>query len=166
MIHRATARGHPVRSTATPTRNYNYDANFYHSQLGDGAAWWYVDLGADYDISKLVFFYRTDCCPEQNDGNLLQIWANAPTWPNGGGSLFTAVLDDNNSGVFELGSPVTGRYVSIKSDAGGQIVAAELQVFGVEPSQSVTPEPASLVLLATGVAAIGAVARKRKATAG
>ena len=43
--------------------------------------WWRVDLGADYDVSAIVVWNRTDCCSERLDGAVVYIGDSPSTNP-------------------------------------------------------------------------------------
>ena len=154
--------------------NYGTDGNFYHSGTGAGGirlapgtdAWWFVDLGSNYNVSSLTFTFRTDCCPTQNDGNWVELWTSAPTFNGIASALFSQAIlyTGNATQTFTPGSPVTARYASIYAGPGsyGAIVLAELDVAGVA-STTATPEPATIGLFATGLVGLIGVVRRRRA---
>ena len=149
--------------------NYDYAGNFQHSGTNWGGVqldptattpYWYVDLGATYDVSKLVFFYRQDCCTNQNDGDFLRLWSSAPNFNDASSALFSATLRYSGpTDTFTFTTPIAARYASLQ---GAAIVFPELQVYGVPSDVTATPEPASLVLLATGLTGVAVTARRRK----
>lgn len=160
----------PINGDSYP--GYNYDGNFHHSSTNSGGVqldltaanpWWYVDLGGNFDISQVIFYYRQGCCEAQNDGDILRVWSSLPDF-SGGTPLFSAILtySGNPSDSFLFGTPLTARYVSIQADAGGAIVFPELEVMGTPSRVTATPEPASLVLMASGLAGLAIVSRRRQ----
>ena len=148
----------PINGNTNPY--YDYAGNFHHSS--GGGDWWFVDLGATYDISRLVFYYRLDCCYTQNDGDVLSIWTSTPDFNNPANAVFTATLNFHNTATDDYSfSPITGRFVSVSGVANnGIIVFPELQVFAV-PTAAV-PEPASMVLVATGLLGVFAAGRRKR----
>jgi hypothetical protein len=57
------------------TRDY---PNIYHSACRSGD-YWLLDLGAEYDVEKIVYYNRRDCCSERANGMVLQIFNNNMT---------------------------------------------------------------------------------------
>ena len=151
-----------ANGNTNPYFPYN-SSNFYHS--GTNLPWWYVDLGASYDIGQITFYFRGDCCPGQNDGNFLELWSSPPAFGPASG-LFRQVITYASSPtqVFNLATPISARYVSIYAGptSNNAIVLNELDVRGTLTDPTVTPEPATLGLLATGLIVLGGVARRRK----
>ena len=153
--------------------NYGTDGNFYHSGINAGgvrmvpgsALWWYVDLGSNYDVSSLTFTFRSDCCPNQNDGDWLELWTNVPTFNGIPSSLFSQTIQYTGSPTetFTSASPVTARYASISAGAGSHngIVLAELDVVGV--ATTATPEPATIGLFGTGLLGLICISRRKRA---
>ena len=159
----------PINGNTNPY--YAYDGNFQHSGTASGGVqldptavdpYWYVDLGSSYDVSQMKFYYRLDCCSTQNDGDVLRLWSSLPNFNDPSSALFSATLNWSGSSVdvFTF-APITARYASVQADPGGAIVFPELEVFGVPSAVVATPEPASLLLLATGFAGLAAVTRRK-----
>ena len=57
------------------TRDY---PNIYHSACRSGD-YWLLDLGTEYDIEKIVYYNRRDCCSTRANGMVLQIFDNNMT---------------------------------------------------------------------------------------
>jgi len=57
------------------TRDY---PNIYHSACRSGD-YWLLDLGSEYDIEKIVYYNRRDCCSERANGMVLQLFDNNMT---------------------------------------------------------------------------------------
>ena len=142
----------------------NFSSAFYHNGSGDAAGrrWWYVDLGSDFQVTGLSFYFRGDCCEFQNDGDLLELWTSTPTFADGAPStLFSTTLLYSGNPTQDVnfsGSGITARYVSVWAPSTSDydtIAFPELEV-------TATPEPASMGLVATGLMAVGALARRRR----
>jgi hypothetical protein len=54
------------------TRDY---PNIYHSACRSGD-YWLLDLGKEYDVDKIVYYNRRDCCSERANGMVVQIFDN------------------------------------------------------------------------------------------
>ena len=151
-----------ANGNTNPYFPYN-SSNFHHSSTS--APWWYVDLGASYDIGQVTFYFRGDCCPGQNDGDFLELWSSTPAF-GPASALFRQVINYTGSPtqVFTLGTPLSARYVSVYADnvSGFAIVLDELDVRGTLTVPTSAPEPATLGLVATGLIVLGGVARRRK----
>ena len=49
--------------------------NIYHSSCRSGD-YWLLDLGKEYDVDKIVYYNRRDCCSERANGMVVQIFDN------------------------------------------------------------------------------------------
>jgi hypothetical protein len=96
---------------------------------GSKNPWWKVDLGAEYEISKVEIWNRTDCCQERLSN--FNVWTSPTT---GGWTEFS-----NGSHFYKAGEqyPLTfrgrqkARYVVILIDnPKGFLSLAEVKVFG------------------------------------
>ncbi len=47
--------------------------NHWHAADAVPNNWWMVDMQADCDVSRVVFYNRQDCCCERAEGTLLQL---------------------------------------------------------------------------------------------
>ena len=126
--------------------------------------WWYVDLGGSYNIATITLWNRTDCCGNRLADFFVSVLAagtpnvsdiNAPTvWTQ---------LFSGQAGVTEVFLPggALGQYVKVQYDNHADYLQlAEVEV--IAGGVTVTPEPASLLLVASGLLAFGGVAARRR----
>lgn len=133
---------------------YGWGAGSVTHTSGNEAGWWQVDLGKNYDIDFITLWNRTDCCGERLN------------------NFKVSVLDANNSVVWSVDQQTTfspsrtytlpdhtvGQKVKVALNSNGYLQLAEVQVFG-HP----TPEPATMLLLGSGLTGLVAARRKKKA---
>ena len=95
-------------------------------------AWWEVDLAADYELSRIVIFSRTDTHVERL--NSMEVLLSRP------GANPTSIWsagNTNSAGRIEikLPTPIKARYLTIRLKDKQQLSLAEVQVFGTEHSR-------------------------------
>ena len=115
--------------------------------LADQNAWWEVDLGETYDISKIEYTGRTDCCKERLEDAYILV----SNQPFGSNSLTNSLANQNIWRIkqsdfpdptisIETGS-VRGRYVRIQLEGRASLSLADVKVMGCIPSGSEPEEP-------------------------
>ena len=132
--------------------------------------WWYVDLGADYDLSTLTFWNRYDCCSTRIVGAVLGLFTAAPYQAGSPAPVesWTFASSQREQQIVSTTGAV-GRYVGIRiptlRTSSETLNFAELEVYGtlVTPSATV-PEPSTVVLLAGGLLTLAGVAVRRRAS--
>ena len=142
--------------------NYHAAPYIFHSQAGP-SEWWYVDLGASFDISRIVVYNRTDCCAGRLADATLAIFSDAPYLVGSPLPAATRTLAGvTTAQTFDFATPVAGRYVGV-SEPGEYLQLAEVQVFGDPTGVSAVPEPATVALVGGGLLALVGIARRRRA---
>ena len=149
-------------------RNGNYYAGSTVHTNPDVLAWWYVDLGADYSVSSIDFYNRSDCCSSRIIGATIGVFSSMPYTGSMPAPVWSATFmsDGMTTGTpgelltsFSPGGAV-GRYVGV-SQSNQYLQIAEVEVNG-RSITTATPEPATVALMATGLLAVFGVARARK----
>ncbi len=106
----------------------------------DQNAWWEVDLGSSFDISKIEYTGRTDCCKERLENAYVMVsnepfgtnpLANSLANPNIWHSKQTSFPNPKIS--LETGS-ILGRYVRIQLEGKASLSLADVKVFGCTPT--------------------------------
>ncbi len=143
--------------------NGSWDPNsFWHSAAGQDA-WWYVDLGAQWNVSSMTFYNRTDCCAFRSINAFFQLWTATPDFVNGT-PVFTAVLDDSPIQTFTVPN-LTARYASVHSGQCPDYANNDCPLNFPEVEIQATPEPVSFVLMGTGLVGVGVLVRRKRKSA-
>lgn len=104
-----------------------------HTKDANGS-WWQVDLGAIYDIDKIVVWNRTDCCWDRLKDFYVTAWA-FPIQGNikkGYGTSGPHAFTSGSHPSMNINGEFVGRYVRIFLDNGTKPLSlGEVQVFGV-----------------------------------
>ena len=120
--------GHP-KGEASRAIDGNTDSRFFNDSVthtgSDAQAWWQVDLGADYVISSVRCFNRTDADPQRATDYDIKIGPDGANWPI---SKHQSETMGNPTVVPVKG--VTGRYVRIQLRSQNILTLAEVEVWG------------------------------------
>ncbi|MBN1421604.1 MAG: discoidin domain-containing protein [Planctomycetes bacterium] len=111
--------GVPERAIDGNTSGVYNDNSITHTATGDAAPWWELDLGDEYEITRIVIWNRTDvCCPQRLS------------------NFYVSVLDDGYGEVFGetffedgIGYPdttVDGFEIVVPDDTLGRFVRVDL----------------------------------------
>jgi hypothetical protein len=152
--------------SATQSSNYNSDtlaalavdgntngdfaAGSVTHTLGETAPWWQVDLGAQYSVSQVKLYNRTDCCGERLQNFYVFVSAQpfSSTDPAqtaaepGVVSTFVGAATGAVPELYDLPLQGVGRYVRVQLTQPNYLSLAEVQVFGTP--QNVPPAPANV----------------------
>jgi hypothetical protein len=136
--------------------NGDFAAGSVTHTLGDAAPWWQVDLGAQYSVSQVKLFNRTDCCGErlQNFYVFVSPQPFSSTDPAvtagepGVVSTFVGAATGAVPNLYDIPLQGEGRYVRVQLAQQDYLSLAEVQVFGTPAA-----EPAPAVNVAAGKSA-------------
>jgi CheY-like chemotaxis protein len=107
----------------------------------DLGAWWEVDLGEVYEVSEVVIYNRTDCCPDRLNDFVIK-YSEKPMRNQGDGDIFYQVK--NYPAIYgkyqtnnERGK-VNARYIRVALTGTNILSMAEVQVIGNLPGKVVS----------------------------
>gem|GEM_PF-1261023 len=109
-----------------------------HTNLAS-EAWWEIDLGASYDLSRIEVFNRTDCCAESLQ-NFHILVSDAPfvSTSLAATQAQPGVLDLAQVAIAPTQSTIAlsrrGRFVRIQLEAADYLQLAEVEIYGVPAS--------------------------------
>jgi hypothetical protein len=79
--------------------------NMYHSKTTDKREWWKLNLGKSYNVYKIVYYNRGDCCQWRSENMTIQFNSAAST------STFISVKDFKRGGVTTTDTLILNRGV-------------------------------------------------------
>ncbi len=124
--------------------------DYYHGSVShtgyDRTAFWQVSLGANFALSEITIFNRTDCCTDRLTDFTVSITdaSNATVFSQHYAGPVLPSLD------IALAPGTAGETVKVQLDGQNYLHLAEVEVFGTD-----VPEPASYALLAAGLLLVG-----------
>ncbi|NNE98364.1 MAG: phosphatidylinositol-specific phospholipase C domain-containing protein [Pyrinomonadaceae bacterium] len=95
-------------------------------------AWWYVDLGAIYNISEIRIYNRTDCCLDRLKDFRIVVSDRLPS-STVRGTPFGYIQSTKTSPII-LKNNKRGRYITIYKNTRGILSLAEVEVYGTPVS--------------------------------
>ncbi|XP_071954522.1 uncharacterized protein [Antedon mediterranea] len=103
-----------------------------HTLLED-SPWWYVDLGTETVISKIVIFNRDDCCADRLSGVEVRVGNSqvSPFFSNAQCALTISRMDAIARNPIEMSCnpPISGRYVTVYKQIRGYLTLCEVKVY-------------------------------------
>jgi hypothetical protein len=125
----------------------NYGAgSVTHTDTGDPAPSWQVDLGTEFEISRIVLWNRTDCCPDRLSNFRISILDGVGTEIDGEDFFTDFTFPPDPSFEWLLPAPVEGQIVRVEHLLGGSWLSlAEVQAF-----TDATDIPAAIVTAPQG----------------
>ena len=134
---------------------YNASSNPLAITNSDQYAWWQEDLGAQYLITSINIFNRTDCCGARESN--FYVFVSASPFDSNNPSTLASESNVNSYFVTgPAGSPstlssiyVTGRYVRVQLTTTDFLQLAEVQIFSptTPPTPPPTPTPTPIIKL-------------------
>jgi len=135
-----------------------WNTDFLTHTNKDNLAWWQVDLGSVKAIESIDVWNRTDSNADRLFPFTVSILDAA------GSSLWSE--DYNTAGLaqmtFDPANIINGQIVKIQLRDTNYLHLAEVQVWEDDGSQTPVPEPATFILLGSGLAGLAFYRRKRK----
>ncbi|MEZ5003820.1 MAG: discoidin domain-containing protein [Chitinophagales bacterium] len=111
----------------------NTDGNFWNQSVThtnyENDPWMEIDLGQNYDITQIVVYPRTDCCPDRIDGFNILI-SDEPFTNNTGGRAFATDYPLKTVNPVTVEGNQSGRYVRFYLKGPKYLSLAELEVYG------------------------------------
>jgi len=113
-----------------------------HTDLA-AEAWWEIDLGGSFDLSRIEIFNRTDCCAASLQ-NFHVFVSDAPFVSTSVAATQSqpGVLDLAQTGIAPTRSVIAlarrGRFVRIQLEAADYLQLAEVEIYGVPASGGTT----------------------------
>ncbi len=134
--------GWPVANLANDgNTNAHYGYGSVTATNVDLGAWWEVDLGEVYEVSEVVIYNRTDCCPERLNDFVIK-YSEQPMRNQGDGNIFRQEKSyPAIYGKYQIANErglVNARYIRVALTGRNILSLAEVEVMGKLPGKVVS----------------------------
>lgn len=109
----------------------NGDTQVTHTAVGQENSWWRLDLGAEYNLTRIDVYNRIDCCSDRLDGTKVYV-GSIDSYSPSDYQQFGNTLTGSTSRQ-QLDFNATGRYILVSQHdiSGSRILSiAELEAYG------------------------------------